>query len=98
MSTHTFKRIVTFMGYPDILCESPRIALSRGYITVSLPDKARFFVVRDVVYDESMTPMYSKPSLAEQRYYSLQDIKANHPFIDSPILDNDHSLKTWNNG
>jgi len=95
----TRKRIVTWMGYPDWLGDNPQKILEKGNRTVRLPDKMRIFAVRKVSYDDSMTPMYATPSLTEQRYTSLRQLldegKENDLLL-LPILDLDHSLKTWN--
>lgn len=94
-------RIVTFLGYPDLTDANPQEILSKGSRTITLSGKQRYFTVRKVFYDESMTPMFSIPEFREPLYHSLEELKENiphhSPIFDSPILDNNHSLKIWNN-
>ena len=99
MNKRYFKRIVTFMAYP-LLCESPKVLLYLGSRTITQSRKRRWFVIRKVYYDETMTPIYSTPDFTETRYKSLQELRKNNPDIsillfDAPVLDGDHSLKVW---
>ncbi len=92
-------RIVTFMGTPE--WGTPEQLLTQvGTGTYTLPDKVRLFTVRRVVYDDSMTPLYSEPYGFERTYQSLDELiraKKITPLLqDCPILDNDHSLKVYN--
>lgn len=60
--------------------------------------KKRFFVLRRVTYDDSMTPLYTAPSTPEDEYNSvLSLLKDTGRDLSSivPILDLDHSLKTY---
>ncbi len=63
--------------------------------------KKRFFVIRKISYDDSMTPMYATPlEEEEKRYDTIREILDNSimkHLILYPILDLDHSLKTWDN-
>ena len=98
MKTRT--RIVTWMGYPDWIGDNPQKVLEEGTKIVALPDKVRLFAVRKVTYDDSMTPMYATPAMSEKKYESLRQIldEGKHSdLILLPILDNDHSLKIWDN-
>ena len=90
-------RIVTFMAYPMIF-KSPKVSLVGGSRVITLGEKERVFVVRQVFYDEA-TPMYAIPRRDEDRYSSLQELKEKDNFYplteDSPILDKDNYLREW---
>jgi hypothetical protein len=88
-------RIITFNAYPDIL-GTPKTLLTQGTATYALGDKERVFTVRQVFYDESMTPLYSLPRYGENRYGNLVELLNKYPLLsDIPILDNEHSLKIY---
>jgi hypothetical protein len=89
------------MAFPD-LGNNPQDIISGGSRVITQGDKHRVFAVRKVFYDDSMTPLYANQiDFFERRYASPQELlKANPvytPLQDAPILDNDHSLKVWNN-
>jgi len=96
---HHLTRIVTYMGNPSIGL-NPQEILKEGSRVISFSGKVRYFTVRKVFYDESLTPMFTLPDLGEPKCLTLEELKSNHPYytpvFDSPILDNDHSLKIWN--
>jgi len=88
------------MGHTDWIGSNPQKVLEEGTKIVSLPDKVRLFAVRKVTYDNSMTPMYATPAMSEKKYESLRAIldEGKHgDLLLLPILDLDHSLKTWDN-
>ena len=89
------------METPDILGNNPQKILEGGNRVVTQPDKQRVFMIRKVFFDDSMTPMYANPlSPKEKKYNSLREIldEGKHSeLMLLPILDLDHSLKTWNN-
>ena len=96
MKTRT--RIVTFMRYPELLKGNPQEILEGGSRKVTLGEKQRYFAVRKVTYDDSMTPVYATPAFTEKRYNSLREIldEGKHQdWLLYPILDLDHSLKSW---
>jgi hypothetical protein len=89
-------RIITFMAHPDMFW-TPKTLLTQRTATYALEDKERVFAVRQVFYDESMTPLYSLPRYEENRYGSLVELLNKYPILsDIPILENDNYLKTWN--
>jgi hypothetical protein len=98
MADRFLYRIITFMGYPDY--GSPRSMLLQGNKIITLGEKQRYYAVRQVFYDEDMTPMYAVPDPYEKRYASPQDLlEANpnrSPLKDSPILDQSNYLKVYN--
>jgi hypothetical protein len=96
----TLPRIVTFMSYPPLL-ESPKALLAQGSQTITQGDKRRYFAIRMVCYDTAMTPLYTRSETWEHRFESLAKLKQHFPHHiawDSPVLDLDHSLKTYDNG
>jgi len=97
MKTRT--RIVTRMEHPNVLGTNPQQILQKGSREVSLPDKIRVFMVRKVFYDDSMTPMYANPiQTIEKKYNSMRAILDEGKYSELlllPILDLDHSLKTY---
>lgn len=96
MKTHRMKRIVTKTEYQLSLAVdgvTPQDLLAAGTATYTLGDKVRVFMIRDVVYDEGHTPLYSLPTLHEKKYESLAELYADHPsHRDTIILDGDHCL------
>ena len=102
MSNRFLHRIVTWMAFPD-LGTNPQNMISGGSRVITQGDKHRVYAVRKVFYDDSMTPMYAIPTKMyfEDTYASPQRLlEANpiySPLQDAPILDNDHSLKVYNN-
>ena len=86
--------------HPPLL-GSPKAILTQGSRVITLGEKERVFTVRKVFYDEDMTPLFTVPDRNELRCGSLQELKEQHPIhkplFDSPILDNDNSLKTYDN-
>jgi hypothetical protein len=48
------------MAHPDMFW-TPKTLLTQRTATYALEDKERVFAVRQVFYDESMTPLYSLP-------------------------------------
>ena len=92
-----FYRIVTFEGYPDY--GTPRSMLAQGSRVITLPDKQRYYAVRQVFYDDTMTPMYAIPDAWEKRYDSPQELIDANPsreiLRDSPILDQSNYLKVY---
>jgi hypothetical protein len=90
------KRIVTFIGHPKIAeGADPFQILLGGSGVIKLQPERRLFVVTTVVYDDSLTPLYSCCLLEPKRYESLEDLRRDHPHLDSPVLDHDHSLKIY---
>jgi hypothetical protein len=80
---------------------TPLELLAGGSRVITLSKPRRVFTVRDIAYDESMTPVYASPCYAyEQRYQSLPKLlndnsTARRLILDSPILDLDNSLKVF---
>ena len=100
MSNHYLTRIVTFVVHPRIP-GTPKDLLFSGSRVLTLGEKRRWFTVRKVYYDESMTPIYSTPDFNEQWYESVDEIREKNPnlakvLFDAPILDRDNSFKVWN--
>ena len=98
MADRYLYRIVTFLGYTE--WGSPQSMLLSGSRTITLGEKKRLYAVRQVFYDDSMTPMYAIPDPYEKRYESPQELlEANpnrSPLKDSPILDQSNYLKVYN--
>jgi hypothetical protein len=90
----TLKRIVTFMGRPKLV-DDPLQLMMGGSCIIKCPKERRMFVVANVVYDDSLTPMYADRILSYKRYESLDALKSDNPKIDTVVLDNDHNLKTY---
>ena len=94
----TLKRIVTFISRPK-LCEDPWELLLGGSGVIKCPPELRYFAVRDIVYDDSLTPLYMKGGVWDNRYKSLEalksDPKVSDTVKDSPVLDFEHSLKIY---
>jgi hypothetical protein len=99
MNNRFLYRIITFESYPDY--GTPRSLLAFGSATINLPPKQRYYAIRQVFYDDDMTPMYAVPDPYEKRYASPQELlEANpnrSPLKDSPILDQSNYLKVYNN-
>jgi hypothetical protein len=97
MSDRYLYRIVTFEGYPDM--GNPRNMLLSGNATITLPPKQRYYAVRQVFYDDSMTPIYAIPSPWEERYDSVETLIEHNPsrvvLKDSPILDLSNYMKVY---
>jgi len=91
-------RIVTFMDYPQ-WGSNPQAILEDGSRVITAGTKVRVFTVRQVFYDESMTPLYSMPEFMEDRFTSLRELKEklphHSPVFDSPILDRDNFHMVW---
>jgi hypothetical protein len=88
-------RIITFMAYPELV-GTPKTLLLQGTNTYTLEDKIRVFTVRQVFYDESLTPHYSLPRYGEERFDTMDELLSKNPLLsDMIILDNEHSLKIW---
>ena len=98
MSNRFLYRIITFVAHPPLL-PSPKAILTGGNRVIILGDKQRYFTVRKVFYDDDMTPMYALTDRNEIRCSSLVELKEKYPIHkpiwDSPILDNDNSLKVY---
>lgn len=92
-------RIITFMAYPSI-GDYPIAILAMGSQVITHGERRRYFVVRKVFYKEA-TPMYTIPNLCETVFESLDACKSKDKNIflcgNELILDNEHSLKVWNN-
>lgn len=94
------RRIVTFKRIAGLLHKTPKTMLYEGSRTIT-DEKVRVFTVRDVFYDDGMTPLFSMPTLGEPEELSVQELKTNYPhydwdtICDSPILDNENYLKVW---
>jgi hypothetical protein len=87
------------MGYPRLFASPHDALVKHGNKVLELDEKRRFFTVRQVVYDDSMTPLYTIPELSEKRFESLEDMKADNSLgttiWDSPILEADNYLKVY---
>jgi hypothetical protein len=90
----TLKRIVTFMGRPR-LPKDPLQILYGGSGVIQCPKRRRLWVVANVVYDDSLTPLYAKNILDYERYESLDALKSENPNIDTVVLDNENTLKVY---
>ena len=96
MDNHFFTRIITYMAYPSLV-GSPKSLLAKGSHEVTLGDKERVYTVRRVYYDDSMTPIYTRPEINEPRCKTLAELKRYYSYtiFDSPILDKDNSLRVY---
>jgi hypothetical protein len=77
----------------------PQHMLQGGSRVIHDEGKERVFTIRKVFYDDTMTPLYTRPEFTECLYSSLQELKKDHPhniIWESPILDKDFYLKVWN--
>lgn len=87
------------MAYPRILGDDPINMLLGGSGIIVGEPKQRVYEIRDVSYDDSMTPVYATPKLYQDRYDSIDALKSANPYchalFDSPILDLDHYLKIY---
>jgi len=94
----TLTRIVTFMGYAG--WGTPSQMLENGSKVYTLPDKKRFFAVRKIAYDDSVTPIYAEPYPYEKPCESLKELykegRVSILLRDAPILDLDNHLKVYN--
>ena len=86
------------MGIPE--WGTPRQLLMKGSTTYTLPDKVRFYAIRRIAYDDTMTPLYAQPYPFEMQFEDLQKLyetkKVSVLLQEAPILDLDHSLKVYN--
>lgn len=93
-------RIITFMAHRPSL-DAPQRLLENGSRILDYQGRQRVFVIRRVFYDDSMTPLYTKPEFTEEVFTSPQELKTKYPTHDvwnSPILDKDNYLKVYSNG
>ena len=87
------KRIVTWMS--SSLAGDPIEILAGGSRTIELPSKHRVFAVRNVIYDDSLTPMYSQAMRTfEVLYYNVDKLREENN-IDTVILDRDNNLMVY---
>jgi hypothetical protein len=94
---HTLTRIVTFESHPR-LDPSPQLMLyeaDRGNTVITLKGKRRFFVIRKVKYDDSLSPLFSIPGYDEKWYESLDELRKENPTVDTVVLNNQNYLKEW---
>ena len=93
-----FARIVTFISHPP-LPDSAKDILAMGSREITLKPKQRFFAVRKVFYDDSITPLYSIPSMGETWYGSIEELMADphlsSKLFDAPILEIHNSMKVY---
>jgi len=86
-------RIVTFMDRGTL--GSPWEILSGGSRIEHLPKRHRVFSVRKVVYDDSLTPLYTEPRVYETLYDTLEKLKESYRNVDSVVLDLDNQLRVY---
>jgi hypothetical protein len=87
--------VLTFTVRP-IEMGTPKTLLEQGNTKLTLGDRIRVFVVRDVVFDEDNKPLFSLPRMGEVRYENPLELYAKYPHLQGEhIFDNEHSLKSW---
>lgn len=90
------------MGYPPNWMggKNPREILMRSSRVLTLPEKTRLWAIREVNYDDNMTPIYASPLVYEDRYTSLaelvKDKRVTPLLLDEPIYDLDNYLSIYN--